>query len=120
MELVDYSFLEELSENDPQYIYNILDIFLGSVPEGMDNLKAYVSANDWENIYKQSHALKSSFSIIKVSDMYDWLAGIESLAMNRSDSNKIQELFTLAETTFSRVKPAIERKREDYKVKSST
>lgn len=120
MELVDYSFLEELSENDSQYIYNILDIFLGSVPEGMDNLKGYVKANDWENIYKQSHALKSSFSIIKVSDMYDWLAGIEAEAMNKADSNKIKDLFSLAEATFSQVKPAIERKREDYKMKSST
>lgn len=119
MDLVDYSFLYELSENDPKYIYDILDIFLGSVPEGFDNLRKYVNECDWENIYRQSHALKSSFSIIKVADMYDWLASMEMAAMNRSENEKIKELFSLADSTFLQAKPSIEKKRDDYKVKSS-
>lgn len=85
-QLIDFDFLEELSGGDPKYKYDVLDIFLSTVDEGLENLgKLVQQASDYEAIYKQAHALKSSAGIVKVKDMYDRLAGIEMMGRDIVD-----------------------------------
>src|SRR5690606_15747090 len=65
--LIDFSVLEEISGNDPGYISDVIEIFLGTMPEGLEKLEHLIKeTDDWEATYKQAHFLKSSVSVIKV------------------------------------------------------
>ena len=78
--LIDWDFLEELSGGDAKYKYDVISIFLETVDVGLENLEQLINTGkDYEAIFKQAHALKSSAGIIKVHKMYDYLLNIENL-----------------------------------------
>lgn len=106
--LVDFSFLEELSDGDPKYKYDVLSIFMDTVPPGLNNLKNLVGeGKDLQEASKQAHALKSSVSIVKITDMYDRLLEIETLGREEKGLDRIREVFELILETFNEAEPII-------------
>lgn len=115
-EIVDFSFLKDLAENDSAQIYEILDIFLDTMPGGMQELELLISPNaDFDRISKQAHFLKSSVGVVKIRDMYPLLARIESLAAARQNSQEIKHLFETALENFMLALPLIKNERELHK-----
>jgi PAS domain S-box-containing protein len=87
---VDLSYLFELSGHDPVYISEVLDLFLGTMGDGLDQLEHMIrETNDWDGIYRQAHFLKSSVSVVQVRDMFDNLARIENAAQKQEDKEGI-------------------------------
>jgi len=106
--LLDLSYLYELSGNDPKYIYDVIEIFLDSTPDGVAKLGELIrDTEDFDAIYKQAHSLKSSVGIVKVRDMFEKLGKIEEIA--RGDMNKaaITSIYGEVETTFNEAMPEI-------------
>lgn len=86
-QLVDFSLLEELSGGDPKYKYELLEIFLNTVDGGLDNLQRLAEEGlDYDAIYKQAHALKSSAGIVKVKNMYEGLVKIETMGRDIAEA----------------------------------
>lgn len=115
--LVDLSFLDELSGGDPKYKYDVLEIFMSTVPDGLNNLKRLVEeGKDLQEASKQAHALKSSVSIVKITDMYDRLLEIETLGREERDLDRIREVFTLIMETFNEAEPVLLAEKEKNKL----
>jgi signal transduction histidine kinase/DNA-binding response OmpR family regulator len=111
--IVDFSFLKELADNDSSQIYEILDIFLDTMPAGMNELRSLINESaDPDKISKQAHFLKSSVGVVKVKDMYQLLAGIESLAAAGQNTGEIKELFKKAMDNFTMALPLVQREKE--------
>lgn len=86
-DLVDFSLLEDLSGGDPKYKYELLEIFLHTLDTGMENLQQLVNEGiDYDAIYKQAHALKSSAGIVKVKDMYEGLLQVETMGRDIAEA----------------------------------
>ena len=118
--LIDFSFLEEISGNDPGYIYDVMEIFMGSMPEGLDKLEKLIrETDDWDATYKQAHFLKSSVSVVKVRNMYDQLARIEALARNKEGKEEINSLLDAILNTFKEARPILLDKLEKSKAAKS-
>lgn len=114
--LIDFSVLEQLSGGDPTYKYELLGIFLGSVDEGMANLKKLIEkTDDFDAIFKQAHALKSPSGIIKVRDMHPRMAKIEELGRAGGNKEEITTLFNLAWENYQQAHPILMAEREKYK-----
>lgn len=80
-QLIDLSYLYEVSDNDPQYIYDVIEIFLGTSPAGLVTLEKLVDEGaDYDAIHKQAHFLKSSFGIIKVNGILERLVKMDAQA----------------------------------------
>jgi PAS domain S-box-containing protein len=106
--LVDFSFLYEISDNDPAYINEVINLFLGTMPEGLEKLDSVIrTTDDWEAIYKQAHFLKSSVSVVRVRDMFDNLAKIEALAKAHGNKEEIIALLDTIQTTFKEAHPVV-------------
>ncbi len=79
--LVDVSFLYDVAGNDTKYIYDVVNLFLNNVPDGLNRLDSLIAeGKDYSAIQKQAHGLKSSAGIIKIRGMYDSLVAIEAAA----------------------------------------
>lgn len=122
-QLVDFGFLEELSGGDSIYKFELLSIFLGTTPEGVVNLERLVKeGKDFEAMYKQAHALKSSVGVIKIKDVHPGMAQIEALARaihegtdkTKDADNKKQIETTLSSLldTFNKALPLLEAERD--------
>lgn len=86
-DLIDFTYLEELSGNDPAYISEVLNLFLGTMPEGLEQLEQLAkNTSDWDAIHRQAHFLKSSVSVIRIRNVFDNLTKIEAFAkeMNKA------------------------------------
>ncbi|MBS1687697.1 MAG: PAS domain S-box protein [Bacteroidetes bacterium] len=106
--IVDFSFLYEIADNDPQYIHDVIEIFLSSTPEGLEKLENLIrNTTDWDAIYKQAHFLKSSVSIVKVKDMFEDLAKIEALAKQQSGIDEITALLDKMLAIFKEAHPIL-------------
>lgn len=111
--LIDFDFLREISGNDPEYMYEVIQIFLDSTPAGIRKLDEMIrELRNWDEISKQAHSLKSSVSVIKVRGVFDQLAEIETLTrlkqeLPEPEKGRIRELMTAIATTFSEAEPVL-------------
>ena len=116
-ELVDFSFLFELSDMDPKFISDVLTIFLETMPEGLDKLNNLIQdGSDWDAISKQAHFLKSSTSVVKVGDMFDKLYDIEKLTkISGTELETIKIIFAEIQELFIQAHPILLSENERYK-----
>ncbi|XZF12873.1 PAS domain S-box protein [Chitinophagaceae bacterium MMS25-I14] len=114
--LIDLSYLHELSGNDNGYMYEVLQIFLGTMPEGLEKLENLIrNTDDWESVYRQAHFLKSSVSIVKIRGMYDNLVRIESMAKNEPDKEAITVILDETLAIFKEAHPLLIAEKERNK-----
>lgn len=114
--LVDFEYLYELAGNDAEYLHEVLSLFLGTTPEGIEKLEHLIrETDDWEGIHRQAHFLKSSVSIVKVRNMYENLAQIEALAKKQTDKEQISNILDEIMNTWKAALPLIVAEKEKYK-----
>jgi PAS domain S-box-containing protein len=111
--IVDFSYLLELSGNDPGYISEVLGLFLGTMPDGLQQLGKLVrEGKDYDSIYRQSHFLKSSVSVVRVRGMYDNLAKLEALGKAKAPQEEMMPVLELLESTYAEAHPILVSERE--------
>lgn len=108
--LLDFSFLYTLAENDTNYIYEVITLYLNNIPGGLANLEKLVQDNgDFVSIQRQAHSLKSSAGIIKIADVYECLVAIEASAKQpQPDMDLINNRLSAILSNFRLALPLIE------------
>lgn len=89
---VDLSLLNELSESDSEYKKTIVQMFLDSMPETIQQIEDAFAIQDYDALAKAAHYAKSSLSVINVEDLRALVAKIE---MNCKKNENLDELETL-------------------------
>ncbi|MEI8279340.1 MAG: PAS domain-containing protein [Bacteroidota bacterium] len=114
--LIDLSFLRDISDNDPNYIFDVLEIFMSTTPDGVNKLDHLVrTSQDYEAIYKQAHFLKSSVSIIKVRNMLENLIKLEALAKQHSPKEEMFPILDEILVTFNEALPELVAEKDKCK-----
>lgn len=73
-DVVDFSYVMELGGSKPDFIRQVLSIFMENTPPGLKELEQFIRhGRSWEKISKQAHFLKSSVTIIKIKGMHERL-----------------------------------------------
>jgi len=92
-DLLDMTYMYELAASEPQYIFDVVGIFLETVPRGISELEELIKGDGTiQAIYKQAHFLKSSTSIIKIRDVYQDICEITELARANKDDRDTMTL----------------------------
>jgi CheY-like chemotaxis protein/HPt (histidine-containing phosphotransfer) domain-containing protein len=89
---VDLSLLNELSESDSEYKKTIVQMFLDSMPETIQQIEDAFAIKDYDTLAKAAHYAKSSLSVINVEDLRGLVATIE---MNCKKNENLEELENL-------------------------
>ncbi|RYZ56171.1 MAG: response regulator, partial [Sphingobacteriales bacterium] len=110
-DLVDFSYIEDLAGGKPDYMRQVLTIFMDNTYPAVDKLEELINQKaDFDPISKQAHFLKSSVGIIKIRDMYETLKEIEILGKEQRDREEIERLLQIVLATFAEARPIIEAK----------
>lgn len=104
-DIVDFSYIEDLGSAKPDFIRQVLTIFMDNTPAGLKELEQLIrKGRSWDKISKQAHFLKSSVSVVKIRGMHEKLQQIESIAKEKNDKqtvigllDEITDTFQLAE-----------------------
>lgn len=111
--IVDFSYLNDLSGGDPAYIKEVLNLFLGTMPDGLKQLGRLVrEGNDFDGIYRQAHFLKSSVSVIRVRNMFDDLTKLEALAKAKSPKEDMMPVMEGLENIYNAAHPILMTERD--------
>ena len=111
--LLDLSYLYEVSGNDPQYIYDIVNLFLDNVPGQLTKLEQLVRGDaEWLAIQKQAHSLKSSVLFVKIKGLYDSFYSIETLARQNTGRDQMQQKLDSILITYKEAMPLLLAERD--------
>ena len=114
--LLDLSYLQEISGNDGTYIYEVLNLFLETVPKSLDILEQLImETDDYDAIQRRAHSLKSSSSVIKIRDMFDNVARIDILARGKSGKDEMKTRINATLINFREALPLIKTEKKKHK-----
>ena len=105
--LYDLSFLLEF--DDPNYLVEILDLFLSTTPPILSSIELNVENQNWDEVYRDAHTLRGSFGMLQMQKIVAIVADIEERAKQKSEleivPQKIKELLA----GFTQVRVLIEK-----------
>jgi CheY-like chemotaxis protein/HPt (histidine-containing phosphotransfer) domain-containing protein len=87
--VVDISMLYEIAGNDEDYIKTMIYAFVENLPMVIAKMEAAYAKGDWQGVFKSAHYAKSSLSVIKIPDIFDWVLAIEGKAKNEVNMQDI-------------------------------
>lgn len=110
--LLDLSYLFEISFGDPQYVYDVLSLFVETFPPGLANLEKLIrETDDFDAIHKQAHTLKSSASIIRIRNVFDDITRIDMLSRSKTGKEEIIARLDNVIFNFNKALPLIQAER---------
>jgi CheY-like chemotaxis protein len=111
-ELYHLGYLEEMDDAD--YAIEVLELFLSLTPAALAELKEATLREEWSDVYKKAHSLKSSLGILQMTRMLDIVAQIETKAKSCTDTDTIETLLQHAVKQYELVRPALEAELQSF------
>ncbi|MEH2421215.1 MAG: ATP-binding protein [Nostoc sp.] len=92
---IDWERLHQLSENDPEFELELLQIFVEDIQPRLEIMKIAIAVHDFEQIALQIHQIKGASANMGITTMHLAAEKLEQLAYNqerRGTTNFISEL----------------------------
>ena len=90
--VVDLSYLKNVSNNNEQFIKEIVSAFLESMPSTVLDITAQLAKKDWDQLAKVVHKIKPTITLMGIHDLKDKIILLEKETRNGQDENTIQTL----------------------------
>ncbi|MBK5273019.1 MAG: response regulator, partial [Bacteroidia bacterium] len=101
--------LDHLTElDDADCLCEILQLFLDSTPATLNEISEAIKEKNWEQVYKQSHKLKSSVGLLQMNELLSVITQMESDGKEQKNLNRLPEKFEKAQILFEEARPMIE------------
>lgn len=84
---VKLNYLEELSDGNNEFIFEIINIFIQQVPEFILNMNRFLEDGDYGSLSREAHTAKSSALIFKLEETAEVLKTIETTAGENNKNN---------------------------------
>lgn len=76
---IDWEHLHQLSENDPEFELELLQMFVKDTQAHIEVLKVAIAANDIQQLEREAHHLKGASSNVGATDIYLFAEKLEQL-----------------------------------------
>lgn len=87
------SYLKNLSNGDPAFEREMINVFVNTIPDKMFKLHAAVIARDSSIIQKLTHNIRGSIAIMSIPFASEMLSELDLLSLNFSDHFKLDAKF---------------------------
>jgi len=89
---VDFSYLEKVSGNDKDFVREIADAFINSIPGSIQELNGYLENEDWIGLARVAHKIKPSITLLGVHNLKDKIVKLEEEAKLQRNPQQINKL----------------------------
>ncbi|MBI4947278.1 MAG: Hpt domain-containing protein [Bacteroidetes bacterium] len=110
----DFSYLSETMGEKKHLVKEIIDVFLKQVPEELQSINNAITKADYSIIKNSAHTMKSSVSIMGISELAPVLQEMEALGATASNIEKIKALNQKLDFTCKQAIKEIEREKQNY------
>jgi PAS domain S-box-containing protein len=77
---IDFSYLEKVSGNNKEFIREIADAFIKSIPNSIQDLEYNVENENWVELARVAHKIKPSITLLGVHNLKDKIIRLEEEA----------------------------------------
>ena len=104
--MLDLSYYETLSNNNPIFIKRVLNVFLSNTPEDIDKLKQSIYSKDLNKIKEYSHKLKSIFKSYNLNELTKCIEELEEIGKTGFQDRAFELIHNIIDI-FEELKPEI-------------
>ncbi len=102
-----------LSDNDPEFVTEILRLFVSEVPEDLIQIKEGIKKKDHKHAYAYAHKIKPTLDLLGLNVVFEKILQIEAWTKSEGKKKDIKETF---KSVKSQVKEAIKEIKKDFDV----
>ena len=95
--------LSQYVNNDLTQIKEMINIFLGTIPQDIDQLQKSADKERWDKVYEIAHRIKPSVDVFEMNEILIDIKRIEKLAREDDIENNLVELIKELSEKFNSV-----------------
>nr|WP_315154978.1 Hpt domain-containing protein [uncultured Flavobacterium sp.] len=100
-----------LSDNDPEFVQQILILFVTEVPEDLKKIKEGIDNKDHKQAYAYAHKIKPTLDLIGLNVAFEEILQVEAWTKTEGRKKDIIETF---KSVKQRVKDAVKEIKKDF------
>lgn len=118
MKIYDLNYLKSLSPDNPQFLVEVIQLFLKQVPLFIDEMHKHHSTSDWAGLQYNAHKIGSHFDCLGIQKEYrDIARKIEEYAKLKEDSDLIPGLLIKLESSLQQANTELnEELKKNYNI----
>lgn len=102
MQIVNLSNLEAMTDGDKEFMQDMIDTYLHTVPEMISDLLNASKQNDLETAKSRAHKLKSSMGLMGMHSTLEVLDKIELSVLQKEKTESIPDWVTIVVKDFEK------------------
>ncbi len=100
-----------LSDNDPEFVNEILSLFVTEVPEDLLQIKEGIKKKDYKHAYAYAHKIKPTLDLMGLNMAFEEILQVEAWTKAEGKKKDIKETF---KSIKSQVNDAVKEIRKDF------
>jgi HPt (histidine-containing phosphotransfer) domain-containing protein len=88
----------ELSDNDPEFVNSILELFVTEVPDDLAQIKSGIKDKDYKQAYAYAHKIKPSLDLLGMNIAFEEILQVEAWTRAEGKRKEINATFDSIET----------------------
>ena len=102
-----------LSDNDPEFVSEIINLFVTEVPADLEQVKNGIEAKDFKLAYSYAHKIKPSLDLMGLNVAYDEILQIEAWSKTEGKKKEIKETY---KSIAHQVEKAVKEIKKDFSI----
>jgi HPt (histidine-containing phosphotransfer) domain-containing protein len=105
--------VHELSDNDPEFVLQIITLFVTEVPEDMKQIEKGIDEKDHKLAYSFAHKIKPTLDLLGMTVAFEEILQVEAWTKREGKRKEIDATF---ESIKSQVDKAVKELKKDFDV----
>lgn len=102
-----------LSDNDPEFVMQIITLFVTEVPEDMKQIDLGIEEKDHKLAYSYAHKIKPSLDLLGMTVAHQEILEVEAWTKREGKRREIKDTF---ESVKSQVEKAVKEIKKDFEI----
>lgn len=113
MNVIDLSYLENMTGGDNEVMIEMINLLLEETPKHLDNIKKAQHEENWTQLRSEAHKVKPMFLYVGLSKLNEICKELEDNAKNEAHLRSNSELISRLEAGFHEIVDDLKRKTEE-------
>lgn len=100
-----------LSDNDPEFVMQIVTLFVNEVPDDLAQIKEGIKKKDHKHAYGYAHKIKPTLDLLGLKVAFEEILQVEEWTKAEGEKKEIKETF---KSIKSQVEDAVKELKKDF------
>lgn len=100
-----------LSDNDPEFVMQIVTLFVTEIPEDLEQVKEGIKKRDHKHAYAYAHKIKPTLDLLGLKVAFEEILQVEAWTKAEGEKKEIKETF---KSIKRQVEDAVKELKKDF------